>query len=114
MRNPRCRGQTAGQTGGQTGGVRGRGAFLALAILSAALGASPAHAQEYTCGLVPPALPEMQTITPREMALAIQAVPAEGAFDIVIVPGPGLQANPAALAAFERAAARWEAVIRDP
>jgi hypothetical protein len=36
------------------------------------------------------------------------------AFDIVLVPGDGLAANPAALAAFERAAARWKAVIRDP
>lgn len=35
-------------------------------------------------------------------------------FDIVLVPGAGLAADPAALAAFERAAARWEAVIADP
>src|SRR5262249_25542562 len=37
-----------------------------------------------------------------------------GAFEIVLVPGPGLEANPAALAAFERAAAQGEALITDP
>ena len=37
-----------------------------------------------------------------------------GSFDIVLVPGAGLAANPAALAAFERAAAQWEALITDP
>jgi hypothetical protein len=35
-------------------------------------------------------------------------------FDIVLVPGAGLAANPAALAAFERAAAQWEARFSDP
>lgn len=34
--------------------------------------------------------------------------------DIVLVPGAGLGANAAALAAFERAAARWEAAFSDP
>lgn len=37
-----------------------------------------------------------------------------GTFDIVINPTPGLAANPAALAAFNRAAAQWEAWIADP
>jgi hypothetical protein len=37
-----------------------------------------------------------------------------GGFDIVINPTPGLAANPAALAAFERAAQLWEARIADP
>jgi hypothetical protein len=36
------------------------------------------------------------------------------AFDIAIVPGPGLAAQPAAMAAFERAARQWEAYISDP
>jgi len=37
-----------------------------------------------------------------------------GVFDIVIVPGSGLAANSAALAAFNRAAAAWESRISDP
>jgi len=37
-----------------------------------------------------------------------------GAFDIAIAPGPGLAADPAAMAAFERAARQWEAYISDP
>ncbi len=51
-------------------------------------------------------------------ALALQegaAVSANsGSFDIVIDPGAGLNANPAALAAFNRAAEQWEAFITDP
>lgn len=37
-----------------------------------------------------------------------------GSFNIVLNASPQLMANPAAMAAFERAAARWEAVISDP
>lgn len=37
-----------------------------------------------------------------------------GSFDIVINAGAALAANPAALAAFNRAAAQWEAFIADP
>src|SRR5262245_40442526 len=37
-----------------------------------------------------------------------------GAFDIAVVPGPGLAAHPAAMSAFERAARQWEAYIADP
>ena len=37
-----------------------------------------------------------------------------GAFDINIIPGPTLAGNPAALAAFDRAAVQWEARIADP
>lgn len=39
---------------------------------------------------------------------------AVGLFDIHLNPGPGLQANPAALAAFERAAQDWETRISSP
>ena len=53
-----------------------------------------------------PMLAAARSGAPRELALA--------GFDIVLVPGPGLAANPDALAAFERAAARWEAFITDP
>ena len=37
-----------------------------------------------------------------------------GLFEINLIPGPGLQANPAALDAFRRAAAEWEAQISNP
>jgi hypothetical protein len=37
-----------------------------------------------------------------------------GPFDIVIQPGPGLAGNAAALAAWDHAAAEWEAIISDP
>lgn len=37
-----------------------------------------------------------------------------GAFTITIAPGPGLAANPSALAAFNRAANQWAAYIADP
>jgi hypothetical protein len=44
------------------------------------------------------------------------AVPARGVglFEINLIPGPGLAANPDALAAFRRAAAEWEAQISNP
>ncbi|MGB8170451.1 MAG: NF038122 family metalloprotease, partial [Chthoniobacteraceae bacterium] len=47
---------------------------------------------------------------------AVPAAPATnlGAFDIVIAPGSALSGNPAALAAFNRAAQAWEARISDP
>lgn len=47
----------------------------------------------------------------RRQASALQLL---SGFDIVLVPGSGLAANPGALAAFERAAAQWEALISDP
>lgn len=40
--------------------------------------------------------------------------PRLGTFNIVINAGPGLEDNPAALAAFNRAAERWEARMSDP
>jgi hypothetical protein len=44
------------------------------------------------------------------------ALPASalGLFEINLIPGPGLQANPAALDAFRRAAAEWESQISNP
>jgi hypothetical protein len=49
------------------------------------------------------------------VAVCGTALPASAAaFDIVINAGPNLSNNPAALAAFERAAAEWEAVISTP
>src|SRR5262245_31162864 len=55
------------------------------------------------------------TLTPSQIQQALAPAPAAaGPFDIVIHPGAGLAANPAALAAFNRAAAQWEQWIRDP
>ncbi|MHA3771564.1 NF038122 family metalloprotease [Verrucomicrobiota bacterium sgz303538] len=50
------------------------------------------------------------------VALFLAAIPvhAVGSFNIQINPGPGLAANTAALSAFERAAAEWEAWISSP
>ena len=42
------------------------------------------------------------------------AAETDGPFSIFLNAGPGLLANPQALAAFRRAAAEWEAVISDP
>jgi hypothetical protein len=88
---------------------------LAVGFLVAG-SASSAAAQEMSCGLEAIRFSEVRRIPRAQMQgmFALGPVAAEGAFDIQIVPGPGLQANPAALAALERAAAHWEAVIRDP
>jgi hypothetical protein len=47
---------------------------------------------------------------------AVAAFPARGVglFKINLIPGPGLQANPLALEAFDRAAAEWETYISTP
>jgi hypothetical protein len=47
-------------------------------------------------------------------ALALTGAPWAFAIDIVLVPGPTLSANPAAIAAFNRAAAQWETRLSDP
>jgi hypothetical protein len=59
-------------------------------------------------------VPLLVTETVLEAARPPSGVLQLGTFDIVLVPGPGLSGNPAALAAFERAAQQWEAVISDP
>jgi hypothetical protein len=78
-------------------------------------GAGAAQAQEEwkSCGLQPVAPSQMRTLDPARVDMTSELY-AEGEFQIRIVPGPGLQANAAALEAFERAASRWEAAIRDP
>lgn len=63
--------------------------------------------------------PRPQAIPVSAEILAASRVPSSntrnlGTFDIVIDAMPGLLANPAALAAFERAAAQWESFISDP
>ena len=50
----------------------------------------------------------------RERELRMVPLGPVSTFTIVIVPGPGLAANPAALAAFQHAAAAWEARFNDP
>ncbi len=47
-------------------------------------------------------------------ALAFTCASSALAIDIVIVPSASLSAKPAALAAFNRAAAQWESVLSDP
>jgi VCBS repeat-containing protein len=54
------------------------------------------------------------TVAGAAPAAAAAAAAAGGAFQINLIVGAGLQANPAALAAFRRAAARWEAKLTDP
>jgi hypothetical protein len=84
-------------------------------VALAALGASRAAAQDRTCGLEPMNLADVQRVTPAQMDFALRDPAVAGAgFDIVLVPGPALQNNPAMLAALERAAARWESFITDP
>lgn len=61
----------------------------------------------------PAPIPRQLTAAQLQQALA-PAPAATGPFDIVIVPGPMLAANPAAVEAFNRAAAQWEQRITDP
>lgn len=98
--------------------------FLTAALALALLVPQAARAQhdEVAC---PTAIADVQPapLTVTASMLAAAAAPAGGparaaqalaGFDIVLVPGPGLAANPDALAAFERAAAQWEALFSDP
>lgn len=100
--------------------VRPRTTVLPIVLLALTLLApSPAHADDgvpcasAATAMTPVPLPvsrsQLQAARAKESARAELA-----GFDIVLVPGAGLAANPAALAAFERAAAQWEAVISDP
>src|SRR5262245_56483454 len=120
MRTPERTERTAGFPGSIPGSRVARPGPMrvwTLVSLLAALCASQARAQEFECGLVAPRISEMRAFTPQQtehMALALEGAAAEGEFNIVIVPGPAMQANPAALAALERAAAQCEARIRYP
>ena len=94
----------------------------ALGILAVALAlvARPAAADgpdEATCATAASLAQPAPLPVPAPVLAAARAgakALAVGSFDIVLVPGPGLAASPDALAAFERAAARWEALITDP
>lgn len=91
------------------------GIVLVAAVL---LAARPSHADgaDATCATAATlASPVPLTVTAQALAAARQRAEAlASGLDIVLVPGAGLAANPAALAAFERAAERWEAVFSDP
>lgn len=91
---------------------------LALLAMLPAFGEPAFAADEATCATaVTHAQPVPLLVTPPVLAAArrqASTLGLLGGFDIVLVPGPGLAANPGALAAFERAAAQWEALIGDP
>ncbi len=62
-----------------------------------------------------PFIPALHSLLWRTALLFVPvAAQAVGSFDIEIVPGPGLSANPAAMAAFQRAAQEWENYISSP
>lgn len=88
--------------------------LLALALLAP----RPALAGDVPCATAATALaPVPLQVTAPMLGAARSTAGARAAlagFDIVLVPGAGLAADPAALAAFERAAQQWEAVIADP
>lgn len=88
--------------------VRARALVAAAAVIAAT--ACPALA-----ATVPSAWADLRPVTPIRANLRPAAPRASnlGTFDIVINPGAGLAANPAAVAAFNRAAAQWEARIAD-
>ncbi|QDS96757.1 NF038122 family metalloprotease [Adhaeretor mobilis] len=96
---------------------------LGVALLALAVVAMPAGATvvvRSTSG-VPSSLPPVDSRTRAmpfggsiEFQLRAPIISQLHGFDIVINPGPGLQANGPALAAFNRAAQAWESVISDP
>ena len=93
--------------------------LVLAAMLSGLLTSAPSSgAEDATCATSTTlAQPAPLLVTAPMLAAARSGAPQELAlagFDIVLVPGPGLAANPDALAAFERAAAQWEALITDP
>ncbi|MBK1826725.1 NF038122 family metalloprotease [Haloferula rosea] len=57
---------------------------------------------------------EVETGPGSSFPTALSVAPSSGAFDIILNPNATLAGNAPALAAFERAAATWEAFISDP
>jgi hypothetical protein len=92
----------------------GRPAIVLCVVLAAGRAAAVRSTECATAMSTPPApLP----VSDRQLAIArrsVLAVSAAGSLDIELVPDAGLAANPAALDAFRRAAAQWEAVISTP
>ncbi len=99
--------------------LRVRSIVGTAAVLAAVAAADPARAdtEAAECGIGSMLLGDVEMLTPVQLEVMRSAPPAfaaEGTLDIVFVPTPALQANPAVLPALERAAAAWEAVIRSP
>ena len=98
--------------------LRSRAGWLraaALVALGVAPIAAPARAQEeMSCLTAVSPEPVPIAMTAAELDAARVSAQVTQPFDIVIEPGPALAANPAALAAFERAARQWEQKISDP
>ena len=97
-------------------GVRSRAACaLALGVTLAPLLALSQEIPDMECAfatspsLRPIRMSPSQRVDSRGLEAAV-----EGALTIQLNAGPGLSANPEALGAFRRAAARWEAVLMDP
>src|SRR5262245_22689196 len=94
-------------------GNRARTRRLILVIVALSTTPSVGWAGDVPCptALTPGPVPlelRDEELVPAPRALRL------GAFDIAVVPGPGLAAHPAAMSAFERAARQWEAYISDP
>ncbi len=89
------------------------GQAASAGVLLLGLSASVQAQDDMSCAFSTSILPEP---VPLEISQMQPAIPAEGqtGLSIVLNAGPGLQARPEALAAFRRAAARWEARIGDP
>jgi hypothetical protein len=86
---------------------------LAMATLVVA-GSSTAASDDVPCASAASRWSPPIPITRSELAESRGAGLGLGAFDVVIQPGAGLAGNAAALAAWDRAAASWEAIIADP
>ena len=100
--------------------MRSTPATLLLAILTLSVAIpSPVRAQsgDVQCATAMTEVqPEPIPLPPEGLALALSQPARKQAavFDIVLKPGAALAANAPALAAFERAAQQWEAIIKDP
>ncbi|HYC54650.1 MAG TPA: NF038122 family metalloprotease [Candidatus Binatia bacterium] len=87
---------------------------LVVAAMTTAAAVDAAGAGEITCPTAQSDPPVATFVSSEELRSARRPVQRGGGFSIELVAGPGIAANAAALAAFERAAAQWEAVFSDP
>lgn len=91
-----------------TTGARGAEA-LALAVKK-----ETGYAGEFVDGVFVPKSAESRAATLAAVPASITGTSSDGRFHIVLDAQAGLAANPLALAAFQKAAAMWEARITDP
>src|SRR5262245_60331991 len=82
--------------------------------VSALAVADRADAQTSRCLSANSPRPIPHTLMPAELQLALAAPAASGPFRIVLDPASSISSNPAAVAAFNRAAAQWATRISDP